>query len=439
MNKNKMMKVLFKSLSIKFIFPLITLFLTLTVSFNICKASLFFINSKDEIEQGYKQQELFEKLNDPEKLLKIQQIAERLTQVSRKRVGFDYIFNLIQEDNAFSGFAGFIYVGEPLYNLVNTDDELAFIIAHEMAHSDNRDTADSIEQIYAEKYRDKQDKKISISDEMLKGNFFNRIQEYRADSQATLYLYLAGYDPEAGISVMDKFQRKYGSFPPGVEKVTGHPSHLNRKRNIEAFVKEMKYVEKFYFRDGEKYLESKNYDDATRSFTNYLAFFYNSSDGYFKRGSAYYLKAVGNNVSNKFVWDNGSKITGIPGAKGSKQIDKISLIQAMNDFEKARSLNPANAESYNYLGLINAELGKNDQALTDLKHALEINPKYCAAINNIAVIYLHESNVEAAKNYLITGISSCPDSLPINYNLGVLFQREGNIEKAKQYFNKVKY
>jgi len=434
-----MIRPLFNSLSRNLVFPLITLFLTLTVSFNICKASLFFINSKDEIEQGYKQQELFEKLNDPEKLLKIQQIGERLTQVSRKRVGFDYIFNLIQEDNAFSGFAGFIYVGEPLYNLVNTDDELAFIIAHEMAHSDNRDTADSIEQIYAEKYRDKQDKKISISDEMLKGNFFNRIQEYRADSQATLYLYLAGYDPEAGISVMDKFQRKYGSFPPGVEKVTGHPSHLNRKRNIEAFVKEMKYVEKFYFRDGEKYLESKDYDDATRSFTNYLAFFYNSPGGYFKRGYAYYLKAMGNNQLNEFIWDDGREITGKPGTKGSKQIDKLSLIRAKNDFDKAKKLDTTNSMTHNYIAIINAELGKSKQALKDINYALQLNPKNCAVINNIAVIYLRESNLEEAKSYLNRGVSTCPDNISINYNLGVLFQREGNIEKAKQYFNKVKY
>jgi len=433
-----MIRPLFNSLSSKLVFPLITLFLTLTVSFNICKASLFFINSKDEIEQGYKQQELFKKLNDPEKLLKIQQIGERLTQVSRNRVGFDYIFNLIQEDNAFSGFAGFIYVGEPLYNLVNTDDELAFIIAHEMAHSDNRDTADSIEQIYAEKYRDKQDKKISISDEMLKGNFFNRIQEYRADSQATLYLYLTGYDPEAGISVMDKFQRKYGSFPPGVEKVTGHPSHLSRKRNIEAFVKEMKYVEKFYFRDGEKYLESKNYNDATRSFTNYLAFFYNSPDGYFKRGYAYYLKAIGNNQLNEFIWDDGREITGKPGAKGSKQIDKISLAQAKNDFEKAKKLDTTNSMTHNYIAIINAELGKSDQALKDINYALKINPKNCAVINNIAVIYLHESNLEEAKNYLNRGISTCPDNISINYNLGVFFKNEGNKEKAEQYFKKIK-
>jgi len=415
-----MIRPLFNSLSRNLVFPLITLFLTLTMSFNICKASLFFINSKDEVEQGYKQHALIEKTNDPEKLLKIQQVGERLAKVSRKRKGIEYFFYLIKEENAFSSFAGFIYVGEPFYNLVNTDDELAFIIAHEMAHSDNRDTADSIEQLYAEKYRDKEDKKISISDEMLNKYLFGRVQEYRADSQAILYLYLAGYDPEAGISVMDKFQKKFGLYQPGMEKVAGHPSYLSRKRNIEAFVKEMKYVEKFYFRDGEKYLESKDYDDASRSFTNYLAFFYNSPDGYFKRGYAYYLKAMGNNQLNDFIWDDGREITGKPGAKESKQIDKISLAQAKNDFDKAKSLNPANAETYNYLGIINAELGENDQALIDLKRALQISPKYCAAINNIAVVYLLKSKLGKAKNYLTTEISNCSNSLPIKHNLGLL-------------------
>lgn len=401
-----------------------TLFLTISVLFNIGKASLFFINSKDEIEEGYRQQALFEKINDPVKLLKIQQVGERLARVSRERKGIEYVFSLIKQDNAFSGFAGFIYVGEPLYNLVSLEDELAFVIAHEMAHSDNRDTADSIEQSFAERYKDKEETKISISEEMLKGYFFNRIQEYRADSQATLYLYLAGYDPEAGLRVMDKFQQQYGLYPPGMEKVAGHPSHLNRKRNIEAFLKELKYVEKFYFRDGEKYLNDKNYDEAIRSFTNYLAFFYNSSEGYFKRGYVYYLKAVGNNASNKFVWDDGRDITSESGVNADKHIDKFSLIQAMNDFENATSLNPASAEIYNYLGIINTELGERDKALNYMKQALSMNPNDCATMNNIAVIYILESKLEEAKKYLNTGNSKCPDSLSIKYNSGLLFQKQ---------------
>ncbi|MBI4229126.1 MAG: M48 family metalloprotease, partial [Deltaproteobacteria bacterium] len=225
MNKRKMLRDFLKALSKTFNYLFIALFLAFIPSYNECMASLFFINNKDEIEEGYKQQALFERSSDPVKMLKIQQVGERLAKVSRKRKGIEYIFSLIKPENAFSGFAGFIYVGEPLYNLVNSDDELAFIIAHEMAHSDNRDTADSIEQNIAERYEGQEETKISISEDMLKGFFFNRIQEYRADSQATLYLYLAGYDPEAGIRVMDKFQKKYGLYPPGMEKVKGHPSH----------------------------------------------------------------------------------------------------------------------------------------------------------------------------------------------------------------------
>jgi len=103
-------------------------------------ASIFFINIKDEIGSGYKQQKLFKSLDKKEKLIRIEKIGNKLSKVSRKRNGIDYIFNLISDENAYSGFAGFIYVGEPFYDMVTDDDELAFIIAHEMAHSDNRDT-----------------------------------------------------------------------------------------------------------------------------------------------------------------------------------------------------------------------------------------------------------------------------------------------------------
>lgn len=378
-------------------------------------ASLFFINTKDEIQEGYKQNAAFTKINNQEMLSRIQKIGDKLAENSRKRNGMDYIFSIIKDENAFSGFAGFIYVGQPLYNLVSTDDELAFIIAHEMAHSDNRDTADSIEQIYAEKYKSEEDTKVSISDAMLKGYFFNRIQEYRADSQAVLYLYLAGYDPEAGLRVMNKFQQKFGPYPPGTEEVAGHPSYTNRKRNIEAFIKEMKYVENFYIRDGDKFMAQQNYFDAIKSYTEYLGFFYNSSLAYSKRGYAYYLKAVGQNSNSKYAWSDGRNPKEIKTKSGN--LDTVNLYNALKDFQKAGTIDTTNSELYNFMGLISAQLGEYNVALDYLKKAIELKPDNCSAKNNLAVLYALQSKYNNAKELLNNISKVCVDQQNIDYNM----------------------
>ena len=404
--------------SIKLVYKYFFVVLLLILMFSITEsyASLFFINTKDEVQEGYKQYEMFDTIDDQQKLSRIQTIGDRLSIYSKKRNGIDYIFSLITEENAFSGFAGFIYVGEPVYNLAGSNDELAFIIAHEMAHSDNRDTADSIEQIYAEKYKDKEETKISISDEMLKGYFFNRIQEYRADSQAVLYLYVAGYDPEAGIRVMDKFQKRYGAYPPGTEKVAGHPSYTSRKRNLEAFIKEMKYVENFYYKDGEKYLNQKKYDDAIKTFTEYLGFFYNSSGGYEKRGYAYYLKAVGNNSNSKYIWADGRNSKEIK-TNSNNGLDKINLNKALKDFKKASTIDTNNPEIYNFIGLIAAQLGQNDGAANYLNIAIGLNSNNCSAINNLAVLYALQSKFDEANKLFKNAKTNCPDSKEMDLNM----------------------
>ena len=402
----------------------------------ISNSSLYFITLKDEIEAGYKQYEVFQRVDNEKKLKEIYEIGNKLAKVSRERRGIDYVFSLIKEDNAFSGFAGFIYIGEEIYDLTSTEDELAFIMAHEMAHSDNRDTADSIEQETAKRYKGEEEDKISISEEMLSGYFFNRIQEYTADSQGVLYLYLAGFDPEAGIRVMNKLQKKYGLYPPGTEKVADHPSFTKRKRNLESFIKELKYVEKFYFRDGEKYLKEKNYDEAIKCFSGYLSYFYNNPEGYSERGYAYYLKAIGDFIQDEFMWDDGMDYLREGEKKETQKINFISLMEAKNDLEKAKSLNPDDATLYNYLGIVCFKLEEVKEAIECLKVSLKKEPKLCAAYSNLGVIYLKDDNLKEAEKYFVMCLSNCPDSLPATFNLAKLYKGGGEKEKAREYFEK---
>ncbi|GIV08494.1 MAG: hypothetical protein KatS3mg019_0585 [Fimbriimonadales bacterium] len=98
-----------------------------------------------EIEKNYKF------ITDPEHVEWVNRIGQTLAEIARRtetqaRYGesgpapFDYTFRIIDEKdvNAFSVPGGFIFVNRGLLEFVSSDDELAGVLAHEIAHAAHR-------------------------------------------------------------------------------------------------------------------------------------------------------------------------------------------------------------------------------------------------------------------------------------------------------------
>lgn len=77
----------------------------------------------------------YEVVEDPQKNLLIKQIGNKLAKVSELK-GMNYHFKIldIEGPNAFSIPGGYIYVTYELFDYIQSDDELAGILAHEIAH-----------------------------------------------------------------------------------------------------------------------------------------------------------------------------------------------------------------------------------------------------------------------------------------------------------------
>ena len=78
-------------------------------------------------------------LHDKTQLDRIRKLAEPLL-AKRKRKDIDYHFYIVNDDslNAFAHLGGHVYIHTGLLNLITKDEELRFVIGHEIAHCDLR-------------------------------------------------------------------------------------------------------------------------------------------------------------------------------------------------------------------------------------------------------------------------------------------------------------
>ncbi|UCH12169.1 MAG: M48 family metalloprotease [Candidatus Omnitrophota bacterium] len=159
------------------------------------------------------------KLSDDEaKIDRLTKIGRRLAKVS-DRQDYGYNFYLLKEDtiNAFTGPGGNIYCFSGLYDKLETDDEIAAVLGHEMGHCAAKHVVKRIQAtlgyniistlIYTHlKIEEKNKKHIayaanSIVNLIMLG--YGREDEYMADRLGIKYMYRAGYDPEATIKVLE--------------------------------------------------------------------------------------------------------------------------------------------------------------------------------------------------------------------------------------------
>jgi len=120
----------------KLVFVIVFLLILLLVSFISFSAERD-LNKEQKL--GKKLSENIEKkyevVEDLEKNLLLREIGNKLAKVSELK-GMNYHFKIlnIEEPNAFSIPGGYIYVTYDLFDYIQSDDELAGILAHEIAH-----------------------------------------------------------------------------------------------------------------------------------------------------------------------------------------------------------------------------------------------------------------------------------------------------------------
>ncbi len=166
--------------------------------------------------------------------------------------GYHFLMVDSDEINAFAAPGGLILVTRGLVSLCTTEDELAAVLAHEVAHVQNRDGLQSIEAsrltsaltiLSVEAARNLGDEDVkqlaedfeaSITDvtQTLINSGYARGQEHQADRDAAIILARTGYDPQALVRMLEAMGERWNPSGPGFART--HPSPGDRVDEVSG-------------------------------------------------------------------------------------------------------------------------------------------------------------------------------------------------------------
>ncbi len=191
---------------------------------------------------------------DPQLTLYVNEVGQTVARKSpRPNTYRGYRFAVLDtaDVNAFACPGGIIFVTRGLVMTCESEDELAAVLAHEVAHVANKDGINSISQARwtqvlttlgtesAKQYAGAGGSLITLFegsiDDVFKTivvNGYSRNAEEAADAQAVATLKKAGYDPGAMASLLSKMMAKGSGTATGIFKT--HPPTADRLAKVKA-------------------------------------------------------------------------------------------------------------------------------------------------------------------------------------------------------------
>jgi len=196
----------------------------------------------------------YKPLNDPGLNAYLQKVAQAVALASDRPSTFKgYHVQALDSDevNAFAAPGGFIFVTKGLLKLVKSEDELAGVLAHEVAHVSRKHGLKTIQTsrltsaftiLGAEAAKNYSSQQVSQLTTAFEGavddvvnklvvNGYSRDKEYEADKAGAEYVKAANYDPGA-LKVF--LARMEGAEASGGGMFKTHPSAAKREAELGA-------------------------------------------------------------------------------------------------------------------------------------------------------------------------------------------------------------
>ncbi len=379
--------------------------------------------------------EFMKEINQRFNLIKDPHIVKYVNSVGQKILSklppqpFEYHFYVIDTDvyNAFATPAGNIFIYRGLLEAMNCEDELAGILAHEIAHVQCRHISDNIDRsgkmslaslagVIAGVF-------LGISGASAAANAltigstaavqslqlaFSREDEIQADQIGLINLENAGYNAEGLLTMLKKIREKRWFGPEQIPSyLTTHPAAEERIAYIDSWLQiheppnptnEIKEFEKARLRLIALYGEKT---EALRYLKNAMEKQPDDPNAHYGYGMA--LKRAGHR---------------------SKAAEHLKI---------ALNKNPFDSYLLKELGHIYFQEGKLSEALSALKGSLELSNDKPEILFLLGRTQMELGNLEEAANYFEEIIDNRMDYLEAYNFLGKTYGEMGNFENA-HYF-----
>lgn len=181
--------------------------------------------------------------------------------LSSELSNFAWEFNLVKDKqvNAFCMPGGKIVVYEGLLTVAQTEDELAVVIGHEIAHAVAKHSNESMSQQMAVEYGkailskalSEKSALVQVAASTVFGLGtqvgvmlpYSRKHEYEADYMGIVFMEMAGYDSQASVDFWKKMSSSSGDSKVQ-ELLSTHPSDEKRVANLQSKIPEAKAIAK---------------------------------------------------------------------------------------------------------------------------------------------------------------------------------------------------
>ncbi len=198
---------------------------------------------------------------DKDRIAQLQRIGDRLSKVvfwDMPDADWEFVVFDVPQINAFAMAGGKVGVFSGLFKIAKTDDQVASVIAHEIAH------------VTAKHVHEKLSQEMAVNTVGTVGMVgmgvsgapsitmaalgqayglstgvgamaFDRAKEKEADYIGLMYLARAGYDPQAAVTVLEGLENESANDPVQPAFLSTHPTHPERILQImDAMPKALK-------------------------------------------------------------------------------------------------------------------------------------------------------------------------------------------------------
>ena len=196
---------------------------------------------KQEIESNRQQYPVLPEASNPQAYAYIRKITNNILNSGKVayRNEFAWEVKIIDDDNTLNAFCapgGYIYVYTGLIKYLDSEEQLAGVMGHEIAHAAQRHSTRQMTKIYGlqtmiqvatGKAEPGLMSQIALSVIGLK---FSRSHEKEADDYSVVYLCPTSYEADGAADFFKKLESQGGGRPP--EFLSTHPNPGNRVANI---------------------------------------------------------------------------------------------------------------------------------------------------------------------------------------------------------------